>query len=162
MLQRVDRGGVEMSKKFDDLYDEWSGGTRLTDSCHPVLASEQAIDFAEQCCEEIEKENASLKQRIAELEKSQIVWHKIKDKKPCYEKVEEFKRLKSESIKAGLLESENASLKQQVAEMKKIIMDCAEWMESGRASGDWGFWDWDEDDVYTKAIATIKKYEVTK
>jgi hypothetical protein len=67
----------------------------------------------------LESENASLKQRIAELEKSQIVWHKIKDKKPCYEKVEEFKRLKSESIKAGLLESENASLKQRIAELPK-------------------------------------------
>ena len=35
------------------------------------------------------------------------------------------------------------------------LVDCMEWMESGRASTDWGFWDWQEGDVYTRAKAAM-------
>lgn len=36
----------------------------------------------------------------------------------------------------------------------KLLVECLEWMEELRASGDSGFWTWDESDTYTKA----KKY----
>jgi Lar family restriction alleviation protein len=43
-----------------------------------------------------------------------------------------------------------------VAELVKALRECTEWMESLRASGDAGFWDW-KDDEYTRAIAALAK-----
>jgi hypothetical protein len=43
-----------------------------------------------------------------------------------------------------------------VAELVEALRECTEWMESLRASGDAGFWDW-KDDEYTRAIAALAK-----
>lgn len=41
----------------------------------------------------------------------------------------------------------------------KALRDCLEWMEEGRGSGDWGYWDWSDGDVYTRARAALAEYE---
>ena len=43
-----------------------------------------------------------------------------------------------------------------LAELVEALRECTEWMESLRASGDAGFWDW-EDDEYTRAITALAK-----
>lgn len=52
---------------------------------------------------------------------------------------------------------ENEKLRADLmAELVEALRECTEWMESLRASGDAGFWDW-EDDEYTRAAAVLAK-----
>jgi len=37
---------------FDKMYKDWSGGDHITNSCHPVHDSAEAIDFARFCVKE--------------------------------------------------------------------------------------------------------------
>ena len=50
--------------------------------------------------------------------------------------------------KATELSAENA-------ELRARLKACLDWMETGRASGDWGYWDWEEGDVYTLGRAAL-------
>lgn len=51
----------------------------------------------------------------------------------------------------------NARLIAAAPEMLEALKRCTNWMESLRASGDAGFWDWKEGDSYTSARAAIAK-----
>jgi hypothetical protein len=42
------------------------------------------------------------------------------------------------------------------AELLEVLKNCTEWMESVRASGDAGNWEW-KNDQYTEAMAVIAK-----
>ena len=47
----------------------------------------------------------------------------------------------------------------QAAEIERLrghLTECLDWMEDGRASGDWGNWDWDGDSEYTRARAELE------
>jgi len=50
----------------------------------------------------------------------------------------------------------NAHLIAAAPELLEALQACTQWMESLRASGDAGNWDW-EDDQYTKAMSIIAK-----
>lgn len=49
--------------------------------------------------------------------------------------------------------------KDDINDLVESLKDCLEWMESLRASGDAGHWEWDNDDVYTKAIKIFNKFK---
>lgn len=50
----------------------------------------------------------------------------------------------------------------KLRKVTKALIDCMDWMESLRASTDAGFWDWNEDDAYTKAQAVLKELGIEK
>lgn len=51
----------------------------------------------------------------------------------------------------------NARLISAAPELLEALETAAEWMESLRASGDAGYWNWSEGDQYSKALAAIAK-----
>ena len=50
----------------------------------------------------------------------------------------------------------NAVLIAAAPDLLEALNNCLDWMESMRASGDSGNWDW-KDDEYTKGVAAINK-----
>lgn len=51
----------------------------------------------------------------------------------------------------------NARLISAAPDLLEALRACAKWMETTRASGDAGFWDWHEGDEYSRAMAAIAK-----
>lgn len=51
----------------------------------------------------------------------------------------------------------NARLIAAAPELHDALVNVTNWMETHRASGDAGFWDWDEDDEYGQAMSVLKK-----
>jgi hypothetical protein len=46
-------------------------------------------------------------------------------------------------------------LEAEYLRLRERLEACLDWMEAGRASGDWGFWDWSEGDEYTEGRAAL-------
>jgi hypothetical protein len=49
-----------------------------------------------------------------------------------------------------------------VAELADRLKACLHWMEQGRASTDWGFWDWEPDSEYSRGMATLARMEASE
>lgn len=45
--------------------------------------------------------------------------------------------------------------------LRQHLIDCTDWMESNRACGDWGDWDWEPEDAYSQAIKALASGEPT-
>jgi hypothetical protein len=58
----------------------------------------------------------------------------------------------------ALLFKENGDRRRLNEELVEALKNCLDWMESMRASGDSGNWEW-KDDEYTKGVATLAKAE---
>jgi hypothetical protein len=58
----------------------------------------------------------------------------------------------------ALLFKENGNRRRLNEELVEALKNCLDWMESMRASGDSGNWEWN-DDEYTKGVATLAKAE---
>ena len=56
----------------------------------------------------------------------------------------------------------NAELEADAGRYRVALIDCMGWMESGRASTDWGFWDWEDGDAFMRAKAAIDAIDAAR